>query len=123
MSENVFSADNQQETHRKVGILRDYTPNTMDEKLVALIAFLFTDGGMSKHGVESWRIYFANSSMPAVEMFKGLLVDIFKIPPIRIQVKPRYGHHYFVKLTSKEVGNFLFERFGTFRTLKFENGL
>ena len=123
MSENASSADNQQETHQKMGILRDYTPNTMDEKLVALIAFLFTDGGISKHGVDSWRIYFANSSMPAVDIFKGLLVDIFNIPPERIQVKKRYGHHYFVRLTSKEIGNFLVEKFGTFRTLKFENGL
>ena len=121
ISEKASSADNQQETYHRMGILRDYTSDIVNEKLVALIAFLFTDGGISKHGVNSWRIFFANSSIPAIEMFKKLLVDIFKISPTRIQVKPRQGHHYFVKLTSKEIGNFLIERFGTFRTLKFKN--
>ena len=84
ISEKASSADNQQETHHGMGILRDYTSDIVNEKLVALIAFLFTDGGISKHGVNSWRIFFANSSLPAVEMFKGLLVDIFKISPTRI---------------------------------------
>lgn len=122
-SENASCADNQQETHRQVGILRDYTSDIMNEKLVALIAFLFTDGGISRHGVDSWRIFFANSSLSAIGMFKELLVDIFKIPPTRIQVKQRQGHHYFVRLTSKQIGGFLVERFGTFRTLKFDSGL
>lgn len=123
ISNKATSAENQQETCQTTGILRDYTSDIVNKNLVALIAFLFTDGGISKHGVNSWRIFLANSSLPAIEMFKGLLVDIFKIPPVRIQVKPRQGHHYFVKLTSKEIGNFLIERFGTFRTLKFKNGV
>ena len=123
ISDKATSAVNQQEIHRKTEILRDYTSDIVNKNLVALIAFLFTDGGISRHGVMSWRIFFANSSLPAVLMFKGLLVDIFKISSARIQVKPRQGHHYFVKLTSKEIGNFLIEKFGTFRTLKFKNGV
>ena len=122
ISDNATSAENQQETRQRAGLLRDYTSNIVNNNLVALLAFLFTDGGISRHGVNSWRIFFANSSLPAIEMFKGLLADIFKIPLARIKVRPRQGHHYFVTLTSKEIGNYLIERFGTFRTLKFKDG-
>ena len=123
LGDNATSAENQQETRQTTGLLRDYTSNIVNEKLVALLAFLFTDGGISRHGVNSWRIFFANSSLPAIEMFRALLADSFNIPLARIKVRPRQGHHYFVTLTSKEIGNFLIERFGTFRTLKFKNGL
>lgn len=122
LGNNATSAENQQETRHRAGLLRDYTSNIANENLVALIAFLFTDGGIARHGVNSWRIFFANSSLPAVEMFRKLLADSFVIPLARIKVRPRQGHHYFVTLTSKEVGTYLSGRFGTFRTLKFADG-
>ena len=51
ISEKASSADNQQETHQGWGSSGDYTSDIVNEKLVALIAFLFTDGGISKHGL------------------------------------------------------------------------
>lgn len=124
MSKNVSRAENQQETHLKMGILRDYTSDTIrfSPELATLLAFLFTDGGVSKHGVDSWRIYFTNSSRVAIDLFVRLLISIFGIAPGRIQVKNRYGFHFIARVTSKEIGDYLVNNFGTFRTLKFKNG-
>lgn len=124
MSENASSADNQQETCSQAGILRDYTSNTIDfsPELVELIAMLYTDGGVSRHGVESWRIYFTNSSLAAIRLFVDRVSTIFRIVPDRIQVKKRYGIHYLARVTSKEIGSYLVGTFGTFRTLRLDNG-
>lgn len=124
LSENASSADNQQETHLRMGILRDYTSNTIDfsPELTELIAMLYTDGGVSRHGVDSWRIYFTNSSLIAIKLFVDRVSTIFKIAPERIQVKKRYGIHYLARVTSKEIGSYLVDTFGTFRTLRFDNG-
>src|SRR3989338_3510707 len=123
-SENASSADNQQETCQQAGILRDYTSNTIDfsSELIELIAMLYTDGGLSRHGVDSWRIYFANSSLTAIRLFVDRMSTIFKIASERIQVKKRYRIHYLARVTSKEIGRYLADTFGTFRTLKFDNG-
>ena len=124
ISEKVSSADNQQETHHGMGILRDYTSDTIEFslELATLIALLYTDGGVSKHGVRSWRIYFTNSSQVAIKLFVDSMVAVFGIAPERIQVKKRYIIHYLARVTSKEIGDYLINTFGTFRTLKFENG-
>jgi hypothetical protein len=55
MRKNPSGADNQQETHLTMGILRDYTPDTIfsSPKLAILLAFLYTDGGISKHRLKS----------------------------------------------------------------------
>lgn len=121
----MSSADNQQETpmlHR--GILRDYASDTahLSKDLTTLIALLYTDGCVSKHGVNSWRIYFSNSSLVAINLFVDSLVRVFEVPPERIQVKKKEQNLYSAILTSKEVGNFLTNSFGTFRTLKFSDG-
>ncbi|MDO8655875.1 MAG: LAGLIDADG family homing endonuclease, partial [Nanoarchaeota archaeon] len=91
-------------------------------ELATLIALLYTDGGVSKHGVRSWRIYFTNSSQVAIKLFVDSVVAVFNIAPDRIQVKQRYATHYLARVTSKEIGDYLINTFGTFRTLKFENG-
>lgn len=124
ISEKASSADNQQETHHKMRILRDYTSDTIEfsSELATLIALLYTDGGISRHGVRSWRIYFTNSSQVAVKLFIDSMVAVFGIAPERIQVKKRYGIHYLARVTSKEIGDYLVDTFGTFRTLKFKNG-
>ena len=124
MSKNVSRAENQQETHYQMGILRDYTSDTIrfSPELATLLAFLFTDGGVSKHGVESWRIYFTNSSLSAIKLFVKCMTNIFGIASKRIQVKKRYGIHFIARVTSKEIGKYLVDTFGTFRTLRFEDG-
>lgn len=126
ISENAFSAGNQQETYSnfKIGILRDYTPNTIkfSSELATLIALLFTDGGISKHRLNSWRIFFANSSPAAIRLFIDSIVSVFGIPKDRIKIRTMLKRYHFAVLTSKEVGEFLTEKFGTFRTLKFDNG-
>jgi hypothetical protein len=131
LSEKASSAGNQQETsfsynliNHKWGILRDYTPDTIElsDELVSLIALLYTDGGISKHRLSSWRIFFGNSSKKGIELFKKCLVNVFKISPDRVKARKRQERHYFAVLTSKEIGNFLIKSFGHFRTLKFSNG-
>lgn len=131
VSKNASSAGNQQETsishnliNHKWGILRDYTPDTigLSDELVILIALLYTDGGISKHRLNSWRIFFTNLSEEAVELFKNCLVKIFRISPERIRVRMVSGRYYFAVLTSKEIGNYLIKSFGHFRTLKFCDG-
>ena len=123
ISEKVSRADNQQETRHGMGILRDYTSNTIkfSLKLATVIALLYTDGGVSKHGVRSWRIYFTNSSKVAIQLFVDSMVAVFGIAPERIQVKKRYGTHYLARVTSKEIGEYLVDTFGTFRTLVFDD--
>src|SRR3989344_2142690 len=132
ISNKAFSADNQQETsfvssnliNHKWGILRDYTPDTvkLSNELVILIALLYTDGGISKHRLSSWRIFFANSCEEAIVLFRNCLVKLFKISPSRIKVRTKFGRYHFAVLTSKEVGNYLIKTFGHFRTLKFKDG-
>lgn len=132
LSNNATGAGNQQETafvkpnliNHKWGILRDYTPDTVElsDELVTLIAFLYTDGGISQHRLNSWRIFFTNSSREAVELFKECLIRLFKISPDRVKIRLRHERYYFAVLTSKEVGNYLVKSFGYFRTLKFRDG-
>lgn len=123
ISEKASSAGNQQETHHRMGILRDYTSDTIkfSSELATLVALLYTDGGVSGHGVNSWRVYFTNSSQIAIKLFVDSVVAVFGIAPERIQVKKRYKTHYLARVTSKEIGDYLVDTFGTFRTLKFEN--
>ena len=124
MSDNVSSADNQQETHHKMGLLRDYTPNTaqLSPDLVRLIAILYTDGCVSRHRLNSWRITFSNSSRIAVDLFINSLVNVFDVPRERIKISMMMKKYYFATLTSKEIGKWLTDNFGTFRTLKFSDG-
>lgn len=132
LSNKASSAGNQQETafvssnliNHKWGILRDYTPDTvkLSDELVILIALLYTDGGISKHHLGSWRIFFANSCEEAIMLFQNCLVKLFKISPSRIKIKTTLGRYHFAVLTSKEIGNYLIKAFGHFRTLKFKNG-
>lgn len=120
------SADDQQETlSLSKGILRDYASDTahLSKDLTTLIALLYTDGCVSKHGVSSWRIYFSNSSLVAIKLFVDSVVAVFEIPPEGIQVKKKEQNLYSATLTSKEVGDFLTNSFGTFRTLKFGDGV
>lgn len=132
MSKKASNAGNQQGTSRvspnlinhKWGTLRDYTPDTIElsDEMVTLIAFLYTDGGISRHHLTSWRIFFSNSSSKTIDLFRKCLVKIFKIPPDRVKVSTMFKKYYFAVLNSKEIGNFLIKSFGNFRTLKFKDG-
>lgn len=131
MSDKAQIAGNQQETtfvnsnliNHKWGILRDYTPNTLNytDELVTLIALLFTDGGISKHRLSSWRIFFANTSLDAIELFRECITNIFQLPSYRVKIRTTNDRYHFAVVTSKEIGNFLLKSFGTFRTLKFKD--
>ena len=132
MSDKAKIADNQQETtfvssnliNHKWGLLRDYAPNTLNytDELVTLIALLYTDGGVSRHHLSSWRVFFANTSVEAINLFREVLVKTFKISPDRIKVRITANRYYFAVLTSKTIGDFLIKTFGNFRTLRYSNG-
>lgn len=132
MRKNASRADNQQGTtkvsynliNHKWGTLRDYTPDTVElsDELVTLIALLYTDGGISKHRLNSWRIFFSNLSDVALALFRKCMIEIFKISTDRIKVVKMLERYHFATVTSKEIGNFLIKSFGHFRTLKYPNG-
>ena len=115
LSNNASSAGNQQETafvkpnliYHKWGILRDYTPDTVElsDELVTLIALLYTDGGISKHHLNSWRVFFANSSLEAIDLFKNCLVKLFKISIDRIKVRKKLERHYFAFLCPDSISS------------------
>lgn len=132
MSKKASNAGNQQGTlwvspnliNHKWGTLRDYTPDTIEfsDEVVTLIALLYTDGGISRHRLTSWRIFFSNSSSETIDLFRKCLVKIFRIPPERVKVSVLLKKYHFAVLTSKAIGNFLIKSFGTFRTLRFKDG-
>lgn len=133
MSKNAFSADNQQETpligynliNHKWGILRDYTPDIssrINKKFASLLAILFTDGSVSPKGKNSWRIYFVNKSEILIKLFTDCIVDVFRLDKERVKIGKRRDGYFKVIVNSKEIGEYLVSRFGTFRTLRYKSG-
>lgn len=132
-TENVSSADNQQ------GRLFNFKENPqrlyvkypkfeeLDPEEVVLLAILYTDGCLSPKGKNSWRLFLGNTSWQIIRLFKSSLVSLFGVAEKRIRIAKRNvnGKPYFKAIIdSKEIGDYLFEKYGTFRTLKYisDNG-
>lgn len=93
----------------------------MNQKLAMLLGFLYTDGCVSPKG-KSWRIYFAVKSQELVDLFRDCIISIFAVDPEQVRVRVRTSGITAAVVDSKPIGTYLTTRFGTFRTLKFENG-
>ncbi|MBI2573816.1 MAG: hypothetical protein HYV78_00240 [Candidatus Wildermuthbacteria bacterium] len=125
MSDNVSGADNQQGSLR---LLADDPSETtcripqMNRELAILLALLFTDGCVSPKRKQSWRIYFSNMSPTLVELFRSCMLRVFYLNPLRIRIRKNSSEMVIGVVDSKEIGNYLIEKFGTFRTLRFKNG-
>jgi hypothetical protein len=77
-----------------------------------LRGILYTDGCVSPKAKTSWRVVVSNNSAAIVDLFGATIRDCFG-KAIR---RSRAESLYVGILDSKEVGRFLIERHGTFRT-------
>lgn len=93
----------------------------MNRKLAILLGLLYTDGCVSPKG-QSWRIYFAVKSQVLVNLFRDCMVDVFALENGRVRIGATKDGLTKAIVNSKEIGNWLVSKFGTFRTLKFANG-
>lgn len=93
----------------------------MNKQLATLIGLLYTDGCLSPKGKSSWRFYFSNKSERLVAVFRDCMMRCFALPSSRIRLGMTNDGLYRALVDSKEIGDNLTNRFGTFRTLRYRN--
>ncbi|MEK6852481.1 MAG: hypothetical protein AABX59_01250, partial [Nanoarchaeota archaeon] len=111
--------------NHKWGTLRDYTPNIsskITKELASLLAILFTDACVSPKGKSSWRISFVVSSDILINLFKECIMNIFFLSKKRVRIGRTKDGFFRAIVDSKEIGKYLVNRFGTFRTLRYKTG-
>lgn len=126
MSKNVTSAGNQQGSRLSNWQL-DPSETTrripqMDKSLAQLLAILFTDGCVSPKYKKSWRIYFANKSKVLIDLFKDCMESTFGLEGERIRQGITADGLFRAIVNSKQIGNFLVNKYGNFRTLCYSDG-
>lgn len=94
----------------------------MSKELAQLLGELFTDGCVSPKKKNSWRIYFAAKSQNLTDLFVKCMIKLFNLDASRIRLSCTSDGLWRAIINSKEIGNFLVDSFGTFRTLSFKNG-
>lgn len=117
--------DNQQERLRLISEESSETTCRMsqvNEELAVLLGILFTDGCVSHKGKKSWRLYFVNKSRILIDLYKKSIISRFDLQPARVREHLTKDGLIAVVVDSKEIGNYLVETFGTFRTLKYDDG-
>lgn len=121
----MIGADNQQATRQSAGESSETICRTphLNGELARFVALLFTDGCVSPKG-KSWRIYFVNKSVNLIDLFRECAIASFAISYDRVHIRSikNTNKMFAAVINSKEIGNYLVERFGTFRTLRFSNG-
>lgn len=126
MSNKATSAVNQQGSeHIKHYVLRPSETirriSQMNRELVSLLGLLFTDGCVSPKG-NSWRICFTNKSKSLIDLFRDCMTGVFGLDVRRVRIHKTKDGLLEAVVGSKEIGNYLVGKFGTFRTLKFKDG-
>ncbi len=118
-----MNADNQQAIFPILESESSETTRRIPPKqaLAILLGLLYTDGCVSPKG-KSWRIYFVNKSKKLIELFRDSVATVFEQYHPNIRIGFTKDCLYTAIVDSKIIGNFLVGSFGTFRTLKFENG-
>ncbi|MEN9389522.1 MAG: hypothetical protein RLY61_606, partial [Candidatus Parcubacteria bacterium] len=121
-SDNVTSAENQQERHlNRIG-LNESSETTcqipfMNSHLATLLGLLYTDGCVSPKG-NSYRLYFGVKSKALCLTFVRCISQVFNSTNSAVRLTRRNGF-YVAVIDSKSIGELLIYRFGTFRTLKY----
>lgn len=98
----------------------------MNPNEAILLGILYTDGCLSQKGKNSWRLYLSNTSWQVIEVFKASLVNLFDLPEKRIRIYQNMVNgkpFYKAIVNSREIGEFLTDKYGTFRTLKYSSGI
>ena len=118
-----MSADNQQATFNKLLKGASETKRRIPQRqaLAMLLGLLYTDGCVSPKG-GSWRIYFSNKSVHLITLFRNCIINAFKHEQVRVLIGLTNDNLHKAVVNSKAIGNYLVSNFGTFRTLKFEDG-
>ena len=94
----------------------------MSKDLAILLGLLFTDGSVSRTGVNGYRIYFAVKSEVLAEIFTNCIAREFNLPSIRILKGFTDDSLHQRVVNSKDIGSYLTGIYGTFRTLRFADG-
>ena len=121
-SDNVTSAENQQERHLSEVRLSESSETTcqipfMSSHLATLLGLLYTDGCVSPRG-NSYRLYFGVKSRALCLTFVRSVCHLFKVSRSKVRLTRRDGLHVAV-IDSQSIGELLIHRFGTFRTLNY----
>lgn len=94
----------------------------MNRNVAMLLGLLYTDGCVSPKGVRSWRVYFSNKSHILVYLFRDCMKEVFGLPNARVRIDITRDGLLRAIVDSKEVGDVLTARYGTFRTLAWKDG-
>jgi hypothetical protein len=95
----------------------------LTREIAILIGLLFTDGCVSPKSKHSWRIYFSCTSEALIASFRDAMLGSFDLDPSRVRIGLTTDGLIKAVVDSKEIGNLLVSTFGTFRTLKFSDGI
>ena len=125
MSKNATSADYPQGS----SLQRESNPSEtirripqISRNLAILLGLLYTDGCVSPKG-NSWRIYFSNKSKSLIHLFQSSIIKSFHLDKRRVRIGRTTDGFLKAVVDSKEIGTYLVNTFGTFRTLRFNNSI
>lgn len=96
----------------------------MDPNEVTLLGILYTDGCLSRKSKGCWRFYLGNTSWQIIMAFKKSMISLFNLPEYRIRISKKQVNgkpFYKAVVDSGEFGQLLTEKYGTFRTLKYQS--
>lgn len=96
----------------------------MDPNEATLLGILYTDGCLSPKGKNGWRFYLGNTSWQIIEAFKKSLISLYNLPEHRIRISQKLVNgkpYYKAVLDDMKIGQFLNNKYGTFRTLKYSS--
>ena len=111
------------EAHKTPQRLHAEYLNIMNRAEATLIGLLFTDSCLSPKGKSAWRFYFSNKSKRLVAIFRDCMMQCFALPASRVRLGMTNDGLYRAIVDSKDAGDVLTRKFGTFRTLRYKNGI
>lgn len=129
-TKNASSADNQQETStmskdpQRLYAKYPNKQNTLTHKEATLLGILYTDGCLSKKGKRSWRFFLGNTSYEIIHAFKESMLGIFNLKEERVRIYEKIVNnkpYYKAVVDSKDCGQYLTDKYGTFRTLAYKD--
>ena len=95
----------------------------MNRAEATLVGLLVTDGTLSPKGKSAWKLYFSNKSERLVTPFRVCINKCFALPASRVRLGMTNDGLYRAVVDSKDAGDALTRKFGTFRTLRYKNGI
>jgi len=98
----------------------------MDPNEAILLGILYTDGCLSKKSKNGWRFYLGNTSWHIIEAFKKSLIKLFNLSEHRIRISQKIVNgkpFYKAVVDDMKIGQFLTDRYGTFRTLQYSSAV